>query len=136
MPLPRRLILSSQARNFVAKLSCWRPIFTQGMLWGPGDMSDAITEVCVELPEDTPLLEIMSAREQAFLTLLTEKGGRKLALRYLALVEEALADQGPTENVVMIRGEARRRSAARNRVAGLNWWREMAPRFMRAMRRG
>jgi hypothetical protein len=122
-------------RNFIAKTREWRPMFAQGMLWGATTMSDAFTEIRVEFPEASPALEIMSAREQAFVTLLTEQCGRKYAMRYLELVEDALIDRASTENVVLIHGDAKRRSTARNRTAGLNWWREMTPRFMRAMRR-
>lgn len=130
-----RLRYSPLALNFVANLKRWRPKFPQGMLWGVGSMSDVITEVCVEFPEATPVLEIMSAREQAFVTLLTEQMGRKYAMRYLALVEDALIERAPPENVVPIRGTPKRPSVARNRNAGLNWWREMTPKFLRAMRR-
>jgi hypothetical protein len=96
-------------------------------------MSECTVPVEDELPASTPMTALAAARLQADAKLIAKVHGRRMAIRWLEWIEEDLIDTDSLEKVVLIRGEAQRALAVRNRGIALNWVRRLLPLVLRSI---
>ena len=88
-----------------------------------------------QVPSLEALWAFVMAEYQARLQLLGEVKGTKYANRYIELTEDRLIDISALEKVVLIRGDAERQMAIRNRKQALAWFRRLHPVWLRAAKK-